>query len=72
MGRPSTRPKQLKDGYYIEVRNNGSSSGVKIHRATKKELDIAIEQYTKTKDVIYIGEVKNGKMLEAKTKSKKK
>jgi hypothetical protein len=63
MGRPSTKPTKLKDGYYIELKNTGEKSGVKIRRDTKKEIDIAIERYKKTKDVKYIGQVKNGKVV---------
>jgi len=36
MGRPPTRPKKLKDGFYIEIRNKGSKTGIKIRRDTKK------------------------------------
>ncbi|MFZ6051446.1 hypothetical protein ABHV44_05475 [Flavobacteriales bacterium DA487] len=53
----------MKDGYYIELKNTGEKSGVKIRRDTKKEIDIAIERYKKTKDVVYIGQVKNGKVV---------
>lgn len=62
MGRPSTKPKDLKDGYYIEVCNKNQKSGIKIFRKTKKELLFAIEEYKRTKDVIVLGKVKNGKM----------
>ena len=32
MGRPPTRQKELKDGWYVEVRNKGSKTGIKIRR----------------------------------------
>jgi len=64
MGRPSTKPKDLRDGYYIEVRNKNKSSGVKIRRDTKEQLILAIEEYKETKDVIVLGRSKNGKMIE--------
>jgi len=66
MGRPPTTPTKLKDGFYLEIRNIGSKSGIKIFRETKQEMDDAKEMYDKTKDVIVLGEYKNGKPLDAK------
>ncbi len=63
MGRPPTRPVKLKDGYYIEVRNKGSRAGVKIRRDTEEELKQSIKKYEKTKEVIILGESKNGKWV---------
>lgn len=63
MGRPSTKPKTLKDGFYIEVRNKGSKSGVRLARDTQEELDRAITEYRKSKDVIVLGESKDGKWV---------
>lgn len=64
MGRPSTKPKDLRDGYYIEVRNKGKNSGVKIRRDTKEQLQLAVEEYQESKDVIILGKSVNGKMQE--------
>ena len=73
MGRPPTRPKKLKDGYYIEVRNTGSNSGIKIRRDTEEEMKIAVMDYEKSKDVIVLGESVNGKFVkDAKPIKKKK
>lgn len=55
----------LKDGFYIEVRNQGDHSGIKIHRESKKQMEEAIKLYGRTKDVIKLGEIKNGKLQEA-------
>ncbi len=63
MGRPPTRPKKLRDGYYIEVRNRGSKTGIKIVRNSKEEMLKAIKDYSKTKEVIVLGESKNGKWV---------
>ena len=63
MGRPSSKPKDLRDGFYIEVRNKNKSSGVKIRRDTKEQLIEAIEEYKESKDVVVLGESKNGKMI---------
>lgn len=64
MGRPATKPTELRDGYYIEVRNKNQKSGIKLFRETKKQLLMAIEEYEKTKDVVVLGKLENGKMKE--------
>ena len=63
MGRPSTRLKDLKDGFYIEIRNKNSKTGVKIRRDNQKQMLNAVEEYKKFKDVVVFGEFKNGKLL---------
>lgn len=57
MSRPVTRKVNLKDGFYIDV------GGIKIHRATKKEIDIALKRYKKSHNATFLGEVKNGKFI---------
>ncbi len=64
MGRPSRKPKDLKDGYYIEVRNKNQRNGVKIRRETLEQLLLAIEEYKEAKEVIVLGKSENGKMTE--------
>jgi len=64
MGRPSTTPKDLRDGYYIEVRNKNQKTGIKIRRDTKKQLIMAIDEYKSSKEVIVLGKSENGKMKE--------
>lgn len=66
MGRPATKPVKLKDGYYIEVKNKGESSGVKIRRASIDQVKMAMRMYEHVKDVNFLGEVKNGKMIQKK------
>jgi hypothetical protein len=63
MGRPSTRPKDLRDGYYVEVRNKGSKVGIRIRRDTEEEMHQAAKDYEKVKDVTILGESKNGKFV---------
>jgi len=63
MGRPATKPTELRDGFYIEIRNRGSKAGVKIRRDTKEQMLLAIKDYEKSKDVVVIGEVSKGKIL---------
>tara|TARA_R100001369_G_scaffold64025_1_gene91066 strand:+ start:17127 stop:17333 length:207 start_codon:yes stop_codon:yes gene_type:complete len=65
MGRPATKPTELKDGYYIEVRNrNQKTGGIKIRRDTEEQMLLALEEYKKSKDVTVLGELRNGKMLD--------
>ncbi len=71
MGRPATKPTKLKDGLYLEIRNKGSKSGIKIRRDTEKAMLIAITDYERVKDVVVLGEFVNGKPL-SKAKKKKK
>jgi hypothetical protein len=63
MGRPATKPLDLRDGFYIEVRNRGSKTGIKIRRDNKKQMEFAIKEYERLKDVIVLGEYKDGKLL---------
>ncbi len=63
MGRPPTKPKELKDGFYIEIRNKGSKTGIKIRKDDKEQMLSAKKEYDKYKDVIVLGEFRNGKMV---------
>ena len=70
MGRPPTKPKKLRDGYYIEVRNRGANSGIKLVRDTEEQMQHAIEEYSRTKDVVILGQSVNGKWVSEKKKKK--
>jgi len=72
MGRPSTREKKLKDGFYIEVRNKGSKTGIKLRRETQEEMEQTVIDYERSKDIVVLGESKNGKWVNELTKKKKK
>ena len=61
MGRPPTRAKEYRDGFYIEVRYKGSLTGIKIIRKSKEEMMLAISEYGKSKEVVVLGESKGGK-----------
>jgi hypothetical protein len=63
MGRPSTKPAELRDGFYIEIRNKGAKHGIRIRRNNEKEMLAAVKDYERTKDVIVMGEYKNGKAV---------
>ena len=59
-GRPRVSQVQLKNGFYIEVCNIGVKRGVKIRSESKKAMEEAASQYAKFKEVIILGEYKNG------------
>lgn len=64
MGRPPTKPKELRDGFYIEIRNKGSKTGIKLRRDNREQMESAIKEYERIKEVIVLGEYKNGKPLD--------
>lgn len=66
MGRPPTKPKKLRDGFYLELRNKGSKTGIKIRRETYEEMLTTAKEYERTKVVIVLGESKNGKWVDEK------
>lgn len=68
MGRPATRPTKLKDGYYIEIRNKGSRSGVKLYSGTKLQMHRAIKMYERSKEVIILGKSVDGKFVDKEPK----
>ena len=62
MGRPATKPAKLIDGFYIQVKNQGGS-GVLVRRDTKEQMMLAAEDYSRTKEVNVLGEMKNDKWI---------
>jgi hypothetical protein len=64
MGRPPTRPKKLRDGFYIDVRRKGDKSGIKIYRESRDKMIQAYEEFNKYKEVVILGEMKNGKWID--------
>lgn len=72
MGRPPVLPKKKKDGFWLEVRNKGAKSGMILIRDSHEAMMQAAKQYQNTKDVIILGEHRNGKKVdEAKAKKEK-
>ena len=72
MGRPPVLPKKKKDGFYLELRNKGAKTGIIIIRDTREAMMQAVKQYQNTKDVIILGEHRNGKKVEESGKAAKK
>ena len=64
MGRPATRPAKLRDGFYIEVRNKGAKSGIKIRRDNRVAMLEAVTEYRRIKEITILGESKNDKWVE--------
>jgi hypothetical protein len=62
MGRPPTRPARLKNGFYIEVKSQGSSA-ILIRRDTREQMVIAAEDYARSKNVTIKGEMLNDKWV---------
>jgi hypothetical protein len=59
-GRPRQRIVQLKNGFYIEVCNKGFKKGMKIRSENQKEMEDNASLYARYKDVIILGEYKDG------------
>ena len=64
MGRPATRQAKLRDGFYIEVRNKGAKSGIKIRRDDRSAMLDAVTEYRRVKEITILGESKNDKWPE--------
>ena len=62
MGRPATKPAKLRDGFYIQVKNQGGT-GVLVRRDTKEQMMLAAEDYSRTKQVNVLGEMRNDKLI---------
>ncbi len=73
MGRPPTKPKRFKDGFYIEVRNKGANAGMKIHFDTERDMQEAASMYTlNKKEVIILGEHKRDRWLNLEPEAEEK
>lgn len=62
MGRPPTKPARLRNGFYIEVKTQGSSA-ILIRRDTREQMLVAAEDYARTKNVTIKGEMRNDKWI---------
>ncbi|MAC96157.1 MAG: hypothetical protein CMC96_11720 [Flavobacteriales bacterium] len=71
MGRPSTKPKKLKDGFYLEVKNQGAKNGIKVRRDTYEEMMLAKKNFERTKEVKVLGEVIDDTFVDDKKKKRK-
>lgn len=62
-GRPRETAVVLRNGFYIEVCNKGTKKGVKIRSENQQAMEVAANGYAVNKDVIVLGEYKNGAPL---------
>jgi len=69
-GRPPVSPVRLKDGFYIEVYEKGSKTGMKIRSETKKNMEDAADRYNSSKKVVILGEYKDGVPIVGKAHNK--
>ncbi len=72
MGRPLTKPVNLREGFYIELRRVGANSGIKIRRDTYEGILSATIKYKPTYDVVYLGQMIKGKFDKTGVKKKEK
>jgi len=64
MGRPATKPARLRNGFYIEVKVPGGSA-ILLRRDTREQMMLAAEDYSRTKNVVIKGEMKDDKWIES-------
>lgn len=51
---------QLKNGFYIEIFEEGAKRGMKIRSENQKDMEDSASSYGKYKRVVILGEYKNG------------
>ena len=68
-GRPSRKPKKLKNGFYMSITISSSSRPIRIMRETFDQVKLVEQQY-KDRDFKYIGQVKDNLWLDGKNKGK--
>lgn len=54
-----------KDGFYLEVHNSGKAEPILVHRESEMEILRAKRVYELNKRVNYLGEVKEGKLIQS-------
>ncbi|MFY0625526.1 MAG: hypothetical protein JXR07_04485 [Reichenbachiella sp.] len=69
-GRPITKPTKLKSGFYVELSNKGAGR-VKLRKDNMREVERVMKQYEGVKEVVFLGEKKDGVWLSGKNKGKK-
>ena len=69
-GRPTTRTKGLKNGFYLELKMKGSNKATRIMRETHDSAMLALTQFD-NKIVRYLGEVKDNYWMDGDNKGSK-
>ena len=68
-GRPSRKPKKLKNGFYMSITISSSSRPIRIMRETFDQVKLVEQQY-KDRDFKYIGQVQDNLWLDGENKGK--
>ena len=68
-GRPSRKPKKLKNGFYMSITVSSSSRPIRIMRETFEQVKL-VERHYKDRDFKYIGQVKDNLWLDGENKGK--
>ncbi|HWB65093.1 MAG TPA: hypothetical protein VG603_16355 [Chitinophagales bacterium] len=63
MGRPPTKEAVLRDGFYLQFRNKGANWVGKMRFDDYESLLATAKTYEKQKEVVILGELKNGVWL---------
>jgi|TARA_B110000263_G_scaffold240557_1_gene243851 hypothetical protein len=69
-GRPTTRAKGLKNGFYLELKMKGSNKATRIMRETHDQAMLALTQFD-NKIVRYLGEVEDNYWMDGDNKGHK-
>jgi len=69
-GRPTTRDKGLRNGFYIELKDKHSSKPIRIMRDSHEQAMLALTQF-ENKIVKYLGEVKDNYWVDGDNKGQK-
>jgi len=69
-GRPTTRAKGLKNGFYLELKMKGSNKATRIMRETHDQAMSALTQFD-NKIVRYLGEVEDNYWMDGDNKGHK-
>ena len=68
-GRPSNKPKKLKNGFYMSVSISNTSKPIRIMRESFNQVKL-VEQKYKDRDFKYIGQVKDNVWIDGDNKGK--
>tara|TARA_B110000014_G_scaffold225570_1_gene184386 strand:- start:141 stop:368 length:228 start_codon:yes stop_codon:yes gene_type:complete len=69
-GRPTTRAKGLKNGFYLELKMKGSNKATRIMRETHAQAMLALTQFD-NKIVRYLGQVEDNYWMDGDNKGHK-
>ena len=68
-GRPSRKPKKLKNGFYMSINISNTSRSLRIMRDSFDQVKLVKQQY-KDRDFKYIGQVKDNVWIDGDNKGK--